>query len=146
VRPLSYALAAVAVANLAWFGAKAATNTSVAPTIHVQWRPGVSDRERTALERELTLIPQLDEQQHVVAYELVDSSPENIERLVHHAAVLDTHEIDRDEYALSAAVPQGNTQRWLAHRALSPGAVSVLDWLLPASLGVCLVVVRYLAG
>lgn len=143
---LTYLLAGLAVLNAVWFGTKAATATSVAPSVHVRWMPGTPVYKRRALEMryELTNPGRIGE--NTFAYDLVDTSRENIEALVRDPAVADTHDIDRSRYTLSPTVPAGSTRHWFAHRFLPHSMIRAVDWGLPIALGLCFGAVRYLTG
>ena len=106
-----------------------------APSIHVQWKVGLPADERAALENRFQLV--LDQQTGANdwAYDLLDTSPANIQALIEHPAVADTMDLDRDAYRPRGNAAVGDHTAWLIHR-------------LPVSryLGLGLYVFHYLLG
>jgi len=131
VRAVSFAslLALVLLAGI-WFATK-----ETAPSIHVRWRAGLSAEDRQALERRFALVQPQFLERETWAYDLLDTSRQNVESLVRHPDVDDTHEIDREAFRVRPEAPRGQTSSWLVHR-LGP---RVLSDLLPAIVGALIV-------
>jgi len=77
----------VAAASLVGLAALACTRlvtAEIAPTIHVRWRGGLSDEIRHGRERQFGLAQPVDLRRGSWAYDLLDTSPDNILALVTH--------------------------------------------------------------
>ena len=79
------------------------TTARTVPLIKVRWVPGVADEQRTATERELSLVWRDSTEPRTVTYLLMDADRENLRRIVQHPLVEDTAFIDRAAYALTNA-------------------------------------------
>ena len=90
--------------------------------IHVEWKPSVDEPTRLRLEKEFRLADRrkLDDP-YTWRYDLTDPSPRNIEALVTHPDVEDTHEIDRHTFTLSPTAPRTSRR----HRF--PGGEALVD-------------------
>lgn len=108
-----------------------------APAIHVAWRDGLAADQQHALERRFALVRPEHLQDQSWAYDLLDLSRENIEALVRHPDVRDTHEIDRSTFEVSGAAPYGKSDTWIAYRVpwiKRPGRVTAIVWVLATAL------------
>jgi hypothetical protein len=79
------------------------TTARTVPLIKVRWVPGVADEQRTATERELSLVWRDSTEPRTVTYLLMDADREHLRRIVQHPLVEDTAFIDRAAYALTNA-------------------------------------------
>lgn len=70
--------------------------------INVRWRADVTDAERLQLEAQFFLRGERLEES-TFGYDLLDDSNENIQALVEHPAVDDTHHIDRGNFTFAAS-------------------------------------------
>ena len=80
-----------------------------APRVHVRWVEGLSDDERMALERQLSLAAGSRREGTTWEYDLVNPSTQAGVALVKHPAVEDTHYIDRAHGEVTADAPLGTT-------------------------------------
>ena len=83
---------------------------SLAPRVNIRWAAGLSDVARNEIERQLKLVAGEHAEATTWTYDLVDPSQQAIAAIVTHAAVADTHYIDRSRRTLSADVPLGRTR------------------------------------
>ena len=89
--------------------------TEPAPSIHVQWRDGVSEARRHDLERQFALT----HPEHTPpswAYQLLDTSQGNVARLLRHPDVADTGDLDRSLPDVAGTAPYGDGDTWVAYR------------------------------
>jgi hypothetical protein len=78
-----------------------------AADVHAEWRPFVSDAVRQQLEAQFRLEhPVKLADTYSWRYTLTDPSVANIQALVTHPAVADTHHIDRSRYTLEPTAPR----------------------------------------
>lgn len=98
-----------------FLGVREATSTP-APVIHVRWSSALMAEQRQLLEEEMTLVNPRQLGGHTWRYDLLDSRTESLRRIVHHPAVADTHDVDRERLTLTVKTEAGPTQRWLWHR------------------------------
>lgn len=85
-----------------------------APRVNVRWSEAVSDVERADIEHHLALTAGQRLDGMTWAYDLSDPSPAIVKSIVEHAAVEDTHHIDRGEERVSAGAPRGTSRLELA--------------------------------
>ena len=90
--------------------------------IHVRWAAEVTDAERLRLEAQFLLRGERREDR-TFGYDLLDDSQVNIQALVEHPAVEDTHQIDRGNFTLAASAEfresrTGWAWRWGVERQL----------------------------
>ena len=91
--------------------------------VHVRWQASVDTGTRQRLEAQYRLADpeQLDD--HTWRYDLIDPRTETIRAIVNDPAVADTHDINRDGYALdAAAVRTSRRQRFAAGDAMVAAA------------------------
>jgi hypothetical protein len=86
-------------ASLRWFG-------PIGAFIHVRWAPNVDDVERDALELRFCLTAREVTEGTTYSYLLVDTSTENIRRLITHPAVQDTHDLNRAAFGVADTAVQ----------------------------------------
>ena len=83
--------------------------------INVRWHADVTDAERLQLEAQFLLRGERREDR-TFGYDLLDDSRANIQALVEHPAVEDTHHIDRGTFALAASAEFGESRTGVAWR------------------------------
>ena len=98
----------LAVAGLAWTIAAVAytalrLNFDRAPAVHVRWARTVDDRIRARLEQRFALTGGERESERTWVYFLTSLSAGNIEALVKHPGVEDTHYLDRLNFRVSSS-------------------------------------------
>ena len=86
-----------------------------AKSIHVRWHPEVTDAERLRLEAQFLLRGERREDR-TFGYDLLNDSQANIQALVAHPAVEDTHHIDRGNFTLAASAEFGESRTGWAWR------------------------------
>ena len=74
-----------------------------APRVNVRWSPEVDDRQRATLEARFHLRQGEFRDTRTWSYLIADTTSSNVETLVTHPSVEDTHGIDRDSYAVEGA-------------------------------------------
>lgn len=99
----------------------------IAPRVNVRWAPDVSDTARISLEQRFSLVAGEQSGPATWAYDLPDLSRANIEALVAHPAVDDTHDIDRIAGSVSRDASPGTT-RIADARLASLRSPAMLDW------------------
>jgi hypothetical protein len=77
------------------------------PLIHVRWEETVDAPARGALERQFQLLPVEQVGVTTWRYELTETSRANVGAIVGHAAVEDTHFINRTSFAIDPEAPSG---------------------------------------
>ena len=77
----------------------------IPPQVHVRWREGVSPSQQVSLEVAYGLSKPEHTEGTTWSYSLIDTSTENIQRLVQDPAVDDTHMIDRVTFELVEPPP-----------------------------------------
>ena len=117
-RPAARIATALLIGVVAAVGATYYLTYEPAPSIRVRWRPDVTPAAREELERAFLLVGRVAHEgsTRVFQYDLLDTSPRNIEALVTHPEVEDTDEIDRRNYVIRADGPYGGRWMWVAHR------------------------------
>ena len=83
--------------------------------IHVRWDAEVTDAERLRLEAQFLLRGERREDR-TFGYDLLNDSQANIQALVAHPAVEDTHHIDRGNFTLAASAEFGESRTGWAWR------------------------------
>jgi hypothetical protein len=96
--------------------------------IHVRWASAVTADQRGRLERELSLASGTYREGRTWSYALRDRSPQQIERLVRHPSVEDTHYLDRENFTLLPDA--GDRPAWMQAVARSSLFQQVQPWLL----------------
>lgn len=76
--------------------------------VHVRWKPEVTDATRAEVERAHGLHPVEFREQRTWGYFLSDMSAENLQRIIRHPAVEDTHNIDRDAFFVLDTAERGD--------------------------------------
>jgi hypothetical protein len=71
--------------------------------VHVRWQPSVDLSARQHLESQFRLLDPVQLDEETWRYDLADPRPDAIRAIVRDAAVADTHDINREAYALEAA-------------------------------------------
>ena len=113
-----------------------------APRIAVRWYPGIDATRRQALERRFLLVNPAAERDRT-EYDLLDTSPANIEALVREPDVADTDRVSRERFTVPLDVPYGTSWMWAAHRT----PVLRIAVVVGALVGVCvLALVAGIAG
>jgi len=97
-RIASVFVAAFAIATAAAAGVLSLMLSSDPVPIHVRWKQGMSDVERTDLERQFGLTEGEFREGTTYAYRLANTSTDNIRALVQHPRVDDTAELNRIRY------------------------------------------------
>jgi hypothetical protein len=100
-----------------------------APTVKVRWRATVTPDQRSDLEREFLLVRPTPDERRTYRYDLLDTSPSNVEALVHDPAVEDTADIDPVHYTWPPDYPYGSSWTWAADRVpilRAPGVVETV--------------------
>ena len=108
--------------------------------IHVRWHAEVTDADRLELEAEFFLRGERREDR-TFGYDLLDDSQANIQALVEHPAVEDTHHIDRGNFTLAASAEFGESRTgwawrrgverqlpWAAGLLLLSGSILLVPW------------------
>jgi hypothetical protein len=106
-----------------WLGAAAALTAvgmvavwfltgTPARAVQVRWSPDVSGPERIFHEWRFTLADGLWREGTTWYYSLLDTSTDNVRRLVQSRSVLDTHEINRTAFVLNESAPIGTRYTW----------------------------------
>lgn len=105
------------LAGLALLAAAYWATLEPAPRIRVLWREGIAAGQQSALEARYLLRNGRDRlPEGSVAYDLLDTSRANIERLVEDPAVADTNDIDRNAYVVEPETDRGDEWTWVAYR------------------------------
>jgi hypothetical protein len=110
----------------------APTEAPPPPQVNVRWADTVTGESRVELERARGLVKAEHREGTTWTYELVDTSPRNIEALVRDPHVLDTHGIDRAAFRVRAPQPEGGMAATLARIRLAPELTSednAVAWL-----------------
>ena len=102
--------------------------SSAAPMVNVRWAEDVDLAQREQLEQAFLLEPFVNREATTWTYELLDTSPDNIQALVEHASVSDTHHIERTEFRLSDEAELGDTSWWAAQRVRMLRPVAWVLW------------------
>jgi hypothetical protein len=91
--------------------------------VHVRWQASVDTATRQRLEAQYRLADREQLDDHTWRYDLIDPRTDTIRAIVNDPAVADTHDINRDGYALdAAAVRTSRRQRFAAGDAMVAAA------------------------
>jgi hypothetical protein len=104
---------------------------ATAPRINVRWAPGVADEARLAAQREFKLLRGEVKDGRTWAYDLGNISRANVQALVAHPAVEDTHYINRSAGTIWPTAPRGTVVIGGALNRVRDSAV--LTWASTAS-------------
>ena len=109
-------------------------------SINVRWAASVTDAERLQLEAQLFLRGERREDR-TFRYDLLDDARSNIQALVEHTAVEDTHHIDRQTFTLADSAEFGESRTgwawqwgverhlpWAAGLLLLSGGILLVPW------------------
>jgi hypothetical protein len=77
-----------------------------APRVNVRWSPEVDDGQRATLEGQFHLMQGEFRETRTWSYQIANTTATNVEALVTHPGVEDTHGIDRDSYAVEGTPAQ----------------------------------------
>lgn len=88
----------------------------VAPSIHVIWRDGLAAPYRRQLEVAYALSAPVQVEGTNWAYDLLDTSAENIRALLGDPAVADTLDLNGTDFRVSGRASRGAGTSWLANR------------------------------
>ncbi len=135
---------ALLVMNVVWFGTKTLTTTP-APAIHVGWRAGLSAAERESRERRYLLVNPEQLRETWWAYDLLETSPENIRALVTDPAVVDTQELDQLGMRIAYNAGPGKATRWAAQKVpglRQPAVRQSIQYVLVAGLLLTVLAIR----
>ena len=94
--------------------------------MHVRWKPGTSDAERTALEQRFHLTEGVVSEGTTRTYLLADTSTGNIRAMVQHPSVEDTADINRIRFRPAFAYDRERRLIFFSVLAGGLGAVAVL--------------------
>ena len=98
--------------------------------VAIRWRPGLADAQRAALQQQFSLAdgeprPERSGEADVWDYRVADLSTANINAIVRHPDVLDTHFIDRSTFVVESQPPPGEHLpltvryvRWMQYPAM----------------------------
>lgn len=99
-----------------------------APEIRILWRAGLEPERRAELERRFLLVNPMPFEDRFT-YDLLDTSRENVETLVHERAIQDTDRVDRVGFTIPPDIPYGASWMWVAHRLpvlRTPGVIEAI--------------------
>jgi hypothetical protein len=96
--------------------------------IHVRWKPGPTDAERTQLERRFSLTQGEVTEGTTRAYRLADTSTDNIRAMVQHPNVEDTANINRIRFRPAFAIDRQRRLIFFPLLLGGIGAVAVVLW------------------
>ena len=110
--------------------------------VHVRWQPFVDATERQRLEARWQLIEGQEVSPATWRYDLTAPSEGRLRAIVEHAAVADTHYIDRQRYTLTPATPRTARRHGLitVGSTVAVGLVDRLAVLLAMLTGLCALV------
>ena len=118
-----------------------------APSIHVQWRDGVSEVLRRDLERQFALTNP-EHNPECCAYELLDTSERNVVQLIRHPDVVDTNDLDRIALDVDGTAQYGDNDTWVVYHLPSvrrPAVVRAAVGTALTLLAVSLLVLRFIS-
>jgi hypothetical protein len=124
-------IAAFAIGTLAAAAVLSLTLSTEPVPIHVRWKPGVTDAERTDLERQFGLTQGEFREGTTYAYGLANTSTDNIRALVQHPRVDDTAEINRIRYR--PRFSNDRQRRLIAFSLLGGGIISLIVMATPGT-------------
>ena len=110
--------------------------------VNVRWQPSVDIAERQRLETQWQLVDGQEISPSTWRYDLTAPSEGRLRAIVAHAAVADTHNIDRQRYTIAPEAPRTARRYGLmtAGSAIAVGFVDLLALLLGALAGLCVAV------
>ena len=110
--------------------------------VNVRWHPAVDVAERQNLETEWQLLDGQEVSPSTWRYDLIAPSEGRLRTIVQHAAVADTHNIDRQRYTLAPEAPRTARRHGLITTggAVAIGLVDRLALLLAMLAGLCVLV------
>ena len=110
--------------------------------VNIRWQPSVDAAERQRLETEWQLVDGREVSPSTWRYDLTAPSEGRLRAIVAHAAVADTHNIDRQRFTLAPEAPRTVRRHGLmtAGGAIAVGLVDRLALLLAALAGLCVAV------
>ena len=110
--------------------------------VNIRWQPSVDAAERQRLETEWQLVDGQEVSPSTWRYDLTAPSEGRLRAIVAHAAVADTHHIDRQRYTLAPEARRTARRHGLitAGGAIAVGLVDRLALLLVALAGLCVFV------
>ena len=110
--------------------------------VNVRWQPSVEVAERQRLETRWQLVGGQEISPSTWRYDLTAPSEGRLRAIVAHAAVADTHNIDRERYTIAPEAPRTARRHGLmtAGSAIAVGFVDLLAALLGALAGLCVAV------
>ena len=110
--------------------------------VNVRWHPAVDAAERQHLETEWQLRDGQEVSPSTWRYDLIAPSEGRLRTIVQHAAVADTHNIDRQRYTLAPEAPRTARRHGLITTggAVAIGLVDRLALLLAMLAGLCVLV------
>jgi hypothetical protein len=138
------AAALTAAAVLALLGAAYYFTYEPAPQVTIRWREGVTSERRADVERRFGLVRARDPEGRAVAYDLVDTRPENVEEL------LEQPEVDDSGYAggpayVSADLRYGRGGTWIGDRHVTSPELRIFR-VVPVIVTACGLVIAYTLG
>ena len=110
--------------------------------VNIRWQPSVGAAERQRLETEWQLVAGQEVSPSTWRYDLAAPSEGRLRAIVAHAAVADTHNIDRQRYTLAPEAPRTARRHGLITTggAVAIGLVDRLALLLAMLAGLCVLV------
>ena len=107
--------------------------------VNVRWQPSADVAERQRLETQWQLVDGQEISPSTWRYDLTAPSEGRLRAIVAHAAVADTHNIDRERYTIAPEAPRTARRHGLmtAGSAIAVGLVDLLALLLGALAGLC---------
>ncbi len=110
--------------------------------VNIRWQPTVDAVERQRLETEWQLAEGQEVSPSTWRYDLTAATEGRLRAIVQHAAVADTHNIDRQRYTLAPEAPRTGRRHGLMTTggAIAVGLVDRLALLLAALAGLCVFV------
>ena len=110
--------------------------------VNIRWQPSVDAVERQSLEADWPLVDGQEVSPSTWRYDLTAPSEDRLREIVAHAAVADTHNIDRQQYTIAPEAPRTTRRHGLIHAggAIAVGLADRLALLLVALAGLSVVV------
>ncbi len=87
-----------------------------APSVRVSWKPGIALEQQAGLERKYMLYNRRAPQSGSLAYDLLDTTHDNIEALLKDPAVVDTNDIDDQWARVRLGTAHDDEWMWVADR------------------------------
>ena len=116
MRLIAPALAATSGIVLITFAVAYYLTYEPAPEIRILWRAGLEPERRAELEHRFLLVNSLPFEDRLT-YDLLDTSRENVEALVHERDIQDSDRVDRVGFTIPPDIPYGSSWMWVAHRS-----------------------------